>query len=150
MTKPPSPMGELAAALAAAQGELRDPGRNKAGQVRGKRDYRYVGLDDLLQTIRPVLSKHGLAVTQVVGVLANGSPALCTKLLHSGGGVLESAYPLDFNGGLDNPRPRPSSMDPRQRASLLAWLTSEAARPLIEAWRAQVPEPGSDLQDGVA
>ena len=114
----PDPMGQLAAALAAAQGELRDPKRNKAGQVRGRKDYAYAGLDDVLQAVRPVLSKHGLAVTQTVDFIGE-RVVLRTRLIHSGGGVEESAYPLDFRGG---PQERGSEVTYARRYSLEAMV----------------------------
>ena len=47
----------LAKALAAFQGEVKDPLKD------GKANYgKYVQLDGLLDAIRPVLSKHGLSV----------------------------------------------------------------------------------------
>ena len=51
----------LAAALAKAQGEMENAGKNS---VNPHFKSRYADLAEILNTVRPVLSKHGLAVTQ--------------------------------------------------------------------------------------
>jgi len=111
-------MGQLAEALAAAQAEISDPPRTKSGQVRGKRDYKYAGLDDLLQTVRPVLSRHGLAVVQTVDLL-DGHPVLSTRLMHSAGGCISSSYPLGWDGG---PQDHGSELTYARRYSLEAMV----------------------------
>lgn len=116
--------GAMAAALAAAQAEIKDPARTKSGQVRGKRDYRYAGLDDLLQAVRPVLSKHGIAITQAIR-RADGLTVLCTELRHSAGGVISSEYPLDWNG---SPQDKGSEITYARRYSLEA-MVGVAATP---------------------
>lgn len=88
----------LAVALAAAQGELQDPERSKKGQVRGRSDYRYAGLDDLLRVLRPVLSRHGIAVTQRQ-VQDDHGTLLVTELRHASGEVLSSSWRLTCTGG---------------------------------------------------
>ena len=106
----------LASALAAAQAELQDPRRNKAGQVRGRRDYTYAGLDDLLQAIRPVLGRHGLAFTQTIEIVEGLGPALRTTLMF-GSESVSGLYPLDFSGG---PQDRGSELTYARRYSLEA------------------------------
>lgn len=93
---PPSDYA-IASALAAAQAELQDPPRNKMGQVRNGRASTYAGLDDLLQSARPVLSRHGLAVTQLVEV-RDGTSYLVSKLIHGSGDSLESLWQLSCTG----------------------------------------------------
>lgn len=104
----------LAAALAAAQAELTDPARGKAGQVKGRRDYRYAGLDDLLQTVRPVLGRHGIAIVQPI-VEREGSTYLVTQLRHGSGEVLESSWRLAWSG---TPQDRGSEITYARRYSL--------------------------------
>jgi hypothetical protein len=106
----------LSAALAAAQVELRDPERNKSGQVRGRADYRYAGLDDLLRAIRPVLARHGIAISQPIR-LVDGGPVLVTQLRHGSGEVLESVWPLAWTGG---PQERGSEITYGRRYTLEA------------------------------
>jgi hypothetical protein len=104
----------LAVALAAAQVELTDPGRDRKGQVRGKTDYRYVGLDGLLQTVRPVLSRHGIAISQPVEV-KDGKHFVHTKLLHGSGETLDSWWELSWSG---SPQDKGSEITYARRYSL--------------------------------
>lgn len=106
----------LAKALAEAQSELRNVERSKAGQVRGRRDYRYAGLDDLLDAIRPVLSRHGIAFTQILLTGEHGL-ILQTVLLHADGGQIASDYPIPR---LDNPQEQGSAITYARRYSLEA------------------------------
>lgn len=108
--------GQLATALAAAQAELKDPTRNKSGQVKGRTDYRYAGLDDLLQAVRPALTKHGIALAQIVDV-RDGQVGLRSELLHTSGESIGGFYPLDWSG---NPQARGSELTYARRYSLEA------------------------------
>lgn len=98
-TEPTTPPADyaIADALAAAQAELRDPPRAKEGQIRGRRGYRYAGLDDLLGTVRPVLARHGIAIVQPVE-LRDGQLYLISRLIHGSGDTLESLWPLTCTG----------------------------------------------------
>lgn len=83
---------ELNAALAAAQGEF--PRITKSSEAKlGTYSYSYASLDVILDKCRPVLSKHGLAIVQLLEGDENG-PALRTELRHAAGGVLGSSFPL--------------------------------------------------------
>lgn len=104
-----NPQAALYAALAAAQAEIADPVRSVSGQVRGRKDYRYVNLAGLLAVVRPALAKHGIAVTQLVDVV-DGQTVLRSRMLHAGGGMIESVCPLDFSGG------------PQERGSTLSYF----------------------------
>lgn len=108
----------LTQALAAFQGAVSDPVKSQSGQVRGKRYYRYAGLQDVLEAVRPVLSEQGLAISQAVIVGKHGT-MLRTRLLHRLGGCLESFYPLEFKGG---PQERGSELTYAKRYSLEAIL----------------------------
>jgi hypothetical protein len=98
MSEASPPGSKLAGALAKAQGEIKDPPRNKNGQVAGKRDYRYAGIDDLLGAVRPTLSKHGLAIIQMIETSDAGRAILCTTLFHESGEAVSSRYPLQWSG----------------------------------------------------
>lgn len=113
MTAQP-PKSLLAAALAAAQGELQDPERTKRGQVRGRGDYRYAGLDDLLRAIRPVLSRHEIALTQRQE-RREGETYLVSELRHSSGEVIESSWRLTCAG---TPQERGSELTYARRYTL--------------------------------
>lgn len=75
---------ELFAALAAAQGEIENASKNAANpHFRSK----YADLAEVLNTIRPVFSKHGLSLIQSPAY--DGSLAhVTTVLAHSGGGYI--------------------------------------------------------------
>lgn len=75
---------ELFAALAAAQGEIENASKNAANPHFRSR---YADLAEVLNTARPVLSKHGLSLTQFPsydGTLAH----VTTVLAHSSGGYI--------------------------------------------------------------
>ena len=75
-------MKALAAALAAAQGEMPAV---KPNATNPHFKSKFVTLDHLLAAIRPVLRKHGLAVAQFPSIGPAGEPALTTTLLHTSG-----------------------------------------------------------------
>lgn len=100
-------MNALYAALAAAQGELKNPEKTKDGKVKGTakasgKDYeysfKYADIGDVLETILPVLSKHGLSVMQPTRI-AESAIILVTRVAHKDGGSIESEYPVcSLNG----------------------------------------------------
>lgn len=96
-------MSELAKALVQAQSEFPAIGRSKDVKVQtktgGSYTFSYAPLDEILSTVRPVLTKNGLAVSQLLANV-NGQPALKTVLLHEGGEVLQDTCPLPTNGSL--------------------------------------------------
>lgn len=57
-------IGSLAAALVAVQAEARDVFKGKEGY-----GYNYADLSSVLETVRPLLSKHGLSFTQLPGAV---------------------------------------------------------------------------------
>lgn len=93
---------KLAEALAAAQGEIQNPERNRTVHVRGETrtgkefsyDFRYATLDSIIECAKAPLSKFGLAYTQILGMEHNGKYALSTRLMHSSGQWIESKTPL--------------------------------------------------------
>jgi hypothetical protein len=96
----------LAAALAAAQGELRNPEKGKTAKVKGKTktgqnyeyEFKYADIGDVLEAVLPVLSRHGLALVQPTRI-GDGAIFITTRLLHTSGEALESDYPVcSLNG----------------------------------------------------
>lgn len=83
-------LDKLATALSAAQGEIKDADKNALNpHLKSK----YADLAEVLQTVRPVLAKHGLAVVQGVSY----DPKLVhvtTRLLHSSGQYVESTVSI--------------------------------------------------------
>lgn len=79
-------LGALATALAAAQGEIEDASKSSTNPAFKTK---YADLAEVLQTVRPVLSKHGLSVVQTPGSLYEVAGKLvinvATTLLHKSG-----------------------------------------------------------------
>jgi hypothetical protein len=72
---------ELSAALAAAQGEMENASKTSTNPHFRSR---YADLAEILNTIRPVFSKHGLAVVQSPSYV-DGIVSVTTILTHSSG-----------------------------------------------------------------
>lgn len=89
-------MSALAEALIAAQAEL--PTALKRDATNADAQYRYMTLDALIAATRPILNKHGLALTQWPSMVKaeDGGlrPALTTRIQHEGGEVLFDTMPL--------------------------------------------------------
>lgn len=80
----------LAAALATAQGELKNPAKTSSNpHFKSK----YADLATVRDVIVPVFSKHGLAIVQVPCEF-DGGPALLSLLAHKGGEWIESIFKL--------------------------------------------------------
>ena len=74
-------VAELAAALALAQGEVENAHKNSANpHFRSK----YADLAEIINTVRPVFAKHGLAVIQSPSY-ADGLVSVTTLLTHKSG-----------------------------------------------------------------
>lgn len=81
----------LAEALVAAQEEMpKVPKRGRNPHFKSE----FVTLDDLLDAVRPILNKHGLAVVQLPAEATDGQPGLSTTILHTSGERIESRMPL--------------------------------------------------------
>lgn len=106
-------IAQLAAALAAAQGEFTNPPKTRTAKVRSKKGeessyaYTYADLADVIDAVRPVMSKHGLAITHILQPAPAGGYILLSRLLHKSGEFMDSVYPVpdglgaqDFGGWL--------------------------------------------------
>jgi len=78
---------DLATALVAAQAEM--PVIPKSAQGHG---YKYADLTVILDTVRPVLKKHGLSVVQSVS--GNGQTGITTMVLHKSGQYIADTFEL--------------------------------------------------------
>lgn len=77
-------VAELAAALALAQGEVENAHKNSANpHFRSK----YADLAEILNTVRPVFAKHGIAVVQSPSY-ADGIVSVTTTMMHKSGQYL--------------------------------------------------------------
>lgn len=80
----------LATALAKAQGEIKNPPKKKWN---GHYKTHFADLTDGLETIRPTLSKFGIAFTQTTHIEGDNL-VLKTMLFHECGESVESFYPV--------------------------------------------------------
>jgi hypothetical protein len=82
----------LAAALVKAAGELEDIKRGGSASIPtksgGSYSYSYATLPDILQAVRPILAKHGLAAIQNASTGLDGHLDISTMLVHSSGEYL--------------------------------------------------------------
>ena len=83
-------INELAQALAAAQAEMKQPGKNAKNPHFGNR---YADLNEVITTATPILAKHGLSVTQTTSC-EGGMVVLHTTLMHVSGQWISSSYPV--------------------------------------------------------
>lgn len=77
-TKDTTGPATIAEALAAAQAELTDPVKDS---VNPHFKSRYADLASILKAVRPVLARHGIAVTQTTGITDSGAVILITALM---------------------------------------------------------------------
>lgn len=86
----------LAAALATAQGDLKNI---EKGKINPHFKSRYADIADGLDVVRPVFSKHGLSVVQATDYMPDtGVFVLVTRIIHKSGEWIESTYPLPTGG----------------------------------------------------
>ena len=81
---------QWAAAWVAAWSEMPEIEQTSKAVIPGRDgkqgfEYRYTPLADVLAKVRPVLTKHGLAVNQRVETLATGTVSVTTVLTHQAG-----------------------------------------------------------------
>ena len=95
-------IAKLAEALSAAQGEFPAVPKEQEGKVEftradkttGSYKYRYADLSSIQAQIQPILTKYGLAITQMPEVTENGKDVLTTRLMHLSGEWIEGTMRL--------------------------------------------------------
>jgi hypothetical protein len=94
-------LNELAKALAAAQGEFPKIAPTEIGKIKGEGkngayeyEYKYADLAAVVDTVQPILSKHGLSVAQFISVTEGGKDTLTTWLMHESGQFITSSMRL--------------------------------------------------------
>ena len=102
----------LSAALAKAQGEMKNATLNK---VNPHFKSKYADLAGIRDTVIPSLSKNGLAVVQGTSI-ENGQLVVTTRLVHSSGEWMESQFPI----AIDKPQAMGSAYTYAKRYSLSA------------------------------
>ena len=80
---------ELFKAFSDFQGELDNASKAKQGH-----GYSYADLAECINTAKPFLAKHGLAVAQMLGMGSNGKQTLITLLTHSSGQYMSSEFEM--------------------------------------------------------
>ena len=106
--------GDLFKALSVFQGELDNASKGKQGH-----GYKYADLAECINTAKPWLAKHGLAVSQMLGSNDVGNQTLITILTHSSGQYMSSEFVMVeamlAGGGGKNPAQKLGSAITYQR-----------------------------------
>ncbi len=93
-------INEIANALSAFQGSLKQPKLNKEVEVKtktgGKYKFKYADLFACVEAAAPALKENGLAVSQIVC-----DWTLITLLTHTSGQWIKSELPISLNNGAD-------------------------------------------------
>jgi len=105
----------LATALAAAQGALKNPPKNK---INPHFKSAYVDLSDGLTAVRECFSKHWLVFIQGTSLM-DGVIVLNTRIAHKSGQWIESDYPV---GGFGKPQEMGSAMTYARRYALFSMV----------------------------
>ena len=111
-------INELAAALAAAQAEMKNAKLNKTNPHFKSR---YADLAEIRDTVTPALSKHGIAVAHGMDASDNGI-VVVTRLIHASGQWIESRFPIAY----DKPQTMGSAYTYARRYSLSAMCSIAA------------------------
>jgi hypothetical protein len=90
-------IGQLAKALAAAQGEFRPIVKDKVVKS-SSYSYRYADLATVRDAVTPALAKHGLAVVQTFRPNGGTHQYVETTLMHSSGESVSSSYQIPATG----------------------------------------------------
>jgi hypothetical protein len=109
----------LAAALVAAQAEMPGVPKETKGQVGSQVRY-YADLATVVEVVRPVLAKHGLAYVQLPADSDPGKVAVTTRLIHKTGEWLEDT--LSMPAGNNGAQGVGSAITYARRYSLMAML----------------------------
>jgi hypothetical protein len=141
-TEPTGP-ATIAEALSAAQAELTDPPKDS---VNPHFKSRYADLATVLKTVRPVLSKHGIALTQTTRVEDDGRMLLVTRL-HWRDEEVVGYYPVSPTK--NDPQGLGSAMTYARRYALQA-IVGVAADDDDDGNAASAPKPSAPRVDDTA
>jgi hypothetical protein len=129
---------ELHAALAKAQGEFPPIVKNRTVKIFSKKmgrefSFRYADLEEIITKTRPALSKHGLAVMQMVETDDQGAMVLHTVLTHAAGESVAGTFVLPPANSFDDPKSLGAYISYIRRYALSAALCIAADDDLDEA-----------------
>ena len=88
-------LGDLATAMAIAQGELSDAEKSSDNPFFKSK---YADLAEVLGQIRPIFSKHGLSLVQFPGQEQDGHVQVTTRLMHKSGQWMEGTLSMPVQG----------------------------------------------------
>ena len=114
-------IGQVAAALSAAQGEIKNPAKDKTARIasqKGQYSYTYADFATSLDAIRPVLARHKLAIVQAP-FMRDNLIMLESRIVHESGEWLGNEYPV---GGLADHRTMGSALSYARRYALFPLL----------------------------
>jgi hypothetical protein len=135
------PRSEWAAAFVAAQEDMPHISKSQKAEIPtksgGKYEYSYAPLPDIIDAVRPILAKHGLAQAQDV-VASNGVVVVTTRIYHKAGHA-ETFGPLHLHAGGDA-RAAGSAITYARRYALCAAL---GISPDTDTDAADVPAPAA-------
>jgi hypothetical protein len=145
-------IAKIAEALAKAQGEITNPMKDRTAKItspKGNYEYNYADLASVLDCVRPVLARHGIAVVQTpsvgpASVLGQGergpirvaSLVMTTRLVHGSGEWMEADLSFD--------------VDPDDRVQSLGSAITYLRRYALQAIVGIVAEEDDDGQGGRA
>lgn len=93
---------QLATALAVAQGQIRNPSKNKKVKVKtrtgGAYEFEYADLTAIIDAIKKPLADNNIAYVQHMNIDQEGKFRLYTRLAHSSGQWMESVTPIFIEG----------------------------------------------------
>ena len=110
-------ISELVTALVAAQAEFSAVPK---GSVNPFFKSKYAALPDVVQSASPVLTKHGLAVSQFITHDEGGGDALLTYLIHESGQFI--AYSMKLHMTKEDPQAQGSAVTYARRYSYMSAL----------------------------
>lgn len=116
-------LGELVAALAKAQAEIRAPKKGRTANITSERtgkshSYSYADLADVIECYRKPLSDNGLAITQTIRQ-REGHLILVTTLFHTSGQWIATEFPIK---SYDRPQETGSAITYARRYSVTSLL----------------------------
>lgn len=111
-------MSALAKALLAFQ---KDPPPIHLDATNPHFNSKFASLGGVVAAVRPALTKHGLVVTQLPTVTADGAPALETRLIHAESGEALSSH-MPLLAAKQDPQAQGSALTYARRYALLAIL----------------------------
>ena len=148
-------IGAIAAALASAQGEIKNPAKDKTAKIssqKGQYSYTYADFATSLDAIRPVLAKHKLAIVQAP-FMRESFVMLHTRIVHESGEWLGNEYPV---GMVADHRTMGSALSYARRYALFPLLgvqgeddddgQADQERPRYEPRKTAAPMPTTDLE----